>query len=113
MCGGGINVWACYSYFGLMNAAMYVDILQNGMHKYAEYEMPLRWPAQSPDLNPIENLWSHIKEAVKIASPKNDTELWSSVKAAVEAILIAKCHSLVDSMQNRCKVVIFFSFAPF
>jgi len=35
----------------------------------------LQWPSQSPDLNPIENLWWDLKEAVAAHKPKNTTEL--------------------------------------
>ncbi len=38
-------------------------------------------PAQSPDLNPIKNLWGDIKNAVSEAKPRNSEELWSVVQS--------------------------------
>ena len=43
----------------------------------------MAWPAQSPDLNPIEHLWKHLKWVVKSyqEAPKGVHELWDRVAA--------------------------------
>ena len=40
----------------------------------------MSWPAQSPDLNPIENLWNQMKEKMREHKPANKTELFKFLK---------------------------------
>lgn len=72
---------------------------QNGM-------TVMEWPPQSPDLNPIENLWTCVDAAVKENKPKNLLELEVVVKEAWSDIPVAKCQKLIASMKTRCRDVI-------
>ena len=66
----------------------------------------MEWPAQSPDLNPIEHLWKDIKYAVSEANPRNLEDLWKVVLDSWKAISDSRCQALVDSMPARCAAVI-------
>jgi len=61
-------------------------------------------PAQSPDLNPIEHLWSHLKRqlAEYEVPPGGITGLWERV----EEIDVLTCQNLVDSMPRRIEALI-------
>ncbi len=66
----------------------------------------LDWPANSPDLNPIENLWSIVKRKMRDTRPNNADELKATVKEIWASIPPHQCHKLITSMPRRIEAVI-------
>ena len=121
---------------GRLNAEGYIDVLENsvipslhyhGLHSNLVFQQDnapchtarivkqwfndqgmevMKWPAQSPDLNPIENLWDQIATKVAEGNPSNNTELLTAVKAAWNALPDERLKTLFDSMRRRCEAVI-------
>jgi transposase len=68
----------------------------------------LDWPPNSPDLNPIENLWSQLKMALgKHENPPGGiVELWQRIEQEWEEITPKQCQDLIESMPRRMSAVI-------
>lgn len=120
---------------GTMDRFVYRDILQNVMLPYAEWEMPLRfifqqdndpkhssrlvqewfqdngirvmqWPAQSPDLNPIENLWEEIERRIRTTTFTNKQSLVNKINEVWRNLPEDVIQKLISSMPRRCREVI-------
>ncbi len=61
----------------------------------------LNWPANSPDLNPIEKLWGIVKRKMRYARRNNAEELKATIRATWALITPEQCHRLIDSMPRR------------
>ena len=64
------------------------------------------WPANSPDLNPIENLWNIVKRNVERKMPQNQKDLTDFMKEEWDAIPESILINLIKSMRRRCELVI-------
>ncbi len=64
------------------------------------------WPSNSPDVNPVENLWSIIKRRVEKRKPTNLQELDIFLHEEWDKTDMVVLSHLVDSMQSRCLALI-------
>ena len=71
-----------------------------------EHDIPcLDWPAQSPDLNPIENVWHYIKQQLRNDKISNLEELWTKIKEKWDALSPKYCCSLIQGIPKRLQAV--------
>ena len=61
------------------------------------------WPARSPDLSGIENMWAIVQKRVDSHGPDGIDELWQFVKQEWDAIPASEVEALVASFPRRCK----------
>lgn len=121
---------------GIMDHRYYIDVLKSNLSTTAEklglgndyyfyqdndpkhkaynvrswllYNCPhvLETPPQSPDLNPIEHVWSHLEQKLKSRQISNKKELVVALKEEWSNISPEYCRKLVESMPNRLRAVI-------
>ncbi len=66
----------------------------------------LDWPANSPDLNPIENLYGIVKRKIRDTRPNSADDLKTAIKATWAFITPEQCHRLIAFMPRRIDAVI-------
>ena len=71
--------------------------------KEENHVMVLPWPAQSPDLNPIENLWQDLKRRLRLNNykPENKIKLFNILKEEWFNTSTERINKLIDSMPQK------------
>lgn len=120
----------------IMDHKLYIDILKKNLNKSVEkmrlpsnyiftqdndpkhvatntklwllYNVPkwIQTPPQSPDINPIENLWEVLHQNVRKRHISSKTDLRTTLKEEWEKITSEVTSNLVNSMPRRLKAVI-------
>jgi hypothetical protein len=78
---------------------------ENRAYIHRVLKMPVldKWPAHSPDLNPIENLWSIVQRKVSRRGPWAAEELREYVMSEWSAVPQCVVDKLVLSFRSRCE----------
>ena len=79
-------------------------IVTNWLHENGIDKFP--WVSQSPDLNPIENLWEMVGRRINRSAISRISDLKSEIQKAWYSIPKEVCENLVDSMGKRLEAVI-------
>ncbi|KAF4736386.1 hypothetical protein FOZ63_022494, partial [Perkinsus olseni] len=63
----------------------------------------LPWPACSPDLNVIENLWSYLKQDIYSGGRQYNTldELWAAIECSARSVPRNFLEKLCNSIDSR------------
>ena len=86
-------------------------VLQKWLSLQADVEL-IEWPRRSPDLNPIENMWSEVKRTMQetwpVLPPRSSDVLRTIVSDAWNEVASSQYYvrSLIESMTRRMKSVV-------
>lgn len=81
------------------------DRVQAWLRQHVRFIPKADWPANSPDLNPIENLWAYLQNRVYAREPRTLGGLQRIIEEEWAAIPAEYLHKLIDSMPRRLVAV--------
>jgi transposase len=103
-------------YYGLDRSKVIFQQDNASCHKTAEVRRwldsksfkVLEWPAQSPDLNPLETLWAIVKRRLNEfeTPPSGMLELWERIEQIWNEVSPETCRELIKSMPKRIEAVL-------
>lgn len=64
------------------------------------------WPSQSPDANPIENVWGIMKAKLAGKSVYNLKQLTKAIRKIWRSLSTDYAQKLVESMPRRCQAIL-------
>lgn len=64
------------------------------------------WPPQSPDLNPIEQIWDCLDSRLKKLTRTSQNSMWNSLQSAWASIHPSTFAKYINTMKARCQAVI-------
>lgn len=134
-CFSGLGIGPIVRIEGIMTSIVYRDLLQANMLEYYDFIKEegslfqqdndpkhkskvvaawfkehkievMVWPAQSPDLNPIENLWQIVDNKIRKRRFTNLAQMFEIIEEEWDRIPRETLTKLVQSMPRRCEEVI-------
>ena len=66
----------------------------------------MSWPANSPDLNLIENVWSLLKHRIGLHFPTTREEVVNAIQIEWKSLTSSDIARVCQTMRRRCEVVI-------
>ena len=82
----------------------FIPTWNNDLKINGEY-VPL-WPPSSPDLSPIEIIWSSIKQTLVFFPPKDMDNLKKTIKLILGSIPTTICENIIEHMKYRWELCI-------
>lgn len=64
------------------------------------------WPPQSPDLNPIEQVWDFVKSRLEESNKVTTKTIWQEVQKAWDMVTPDIIRRYLKTMKDRCRAVI-------